>query len=589
MIERPTPQRVLIANRGEIAVRVARACRDTGRTSIAVYADEDVDSMHVRVADEAYALSTADGYLDGAVVIEVARRAGADAIHPGYGFLSENADFAAAVIKAGLVWVGPPAEVIRVLGDKVTARQLALEVGAPLAAGSDGALVDAGEAVAFAREAGLPIMIKAAHGGGGRGIRIVRRLEDVAELYAAAVREAIAAFGEGACFAERYLVRPRHVEVQILADAHGGVAAIGTRDCSVQRRHQKLVEEAPAPDLPEPLRRRLLTSAEDICRAAGYVGAGTVEYLLAEDGTLAFLEVNTRLQVEHPVTEEVTGLDLVGWQLAIAAGAELGPTVWAAREAALSGAERRHAIELRLTAEDPGRGFLPSPGKVARWDLPAGPGVRVDAGYQAGDAVPEAFDSLLAKIIVSGPDRAIAVARARRALAEVEVVGVATVAPFLAAVLEAAEFADDFDVHTAWVEEEFTERFEGQPATDPAEADPVERTWLEIEGRRVRVGIPAGLVGSLGRRTDHDSGARNHDQSGPGKQADEGAVRAPVSGTLGVWGEVDGATVAEGQRVGTIEAMKMETPIIAQVDGTLRLMAEPGSSVKRGDEVARID
>ncbi|MGF1661904.1 MAG: acetyl/propionyl/methylcrotonyl-CoA carboxylase subunit alpha, partial [Kineosporiaceae bacterium] len=461
---------VLIANRGEIAVRVARACADAGLRSVAVYAEPDADALHVRAADAAYALggvTAAESYLDVGKLLDVAARAGADAVHPGYGFLAENAGFARAVIDAGLVWIGPPPEAIDALGDKVRARAIAAAVGAPLAPGTPGPIADAGEAVAFAREHGVPIAIKAAFGGGGRGLKVARTLEEIPELFDSAVREATAAFGRGECFVERYLDRPRHVETQCLADAHGGVVVVSTRDCSLQRRHQKLVEEAPAPFLTPEQERRLYDASKAILRRAGYVGAGTCEFLVAADGTVSFLEVNTRLQVEHPVSEEVTGFDLVREQFRLAAGEPLGyddPPV------------RGHSIEWRVNGEDPARGFLPAPGAVARWAPPGGPGVRLDAGVEAGSVVSGAFDSLLGKLIVTGRTRAEALARSRRALAEFAVEGLPTTLPFFRAVVDDPAFApadgSAMTVHTRWIETEWAPA-EAAAAPAPAAATPV--------------------------------------------------------------------------------------------------------------------
>ncbi|HEX9624795.1 MAG TPA: biotin carboxylase N-terminal domain-containing protein, partial [Streptosporangiaceae bacterium] len=443
-------RKVLIANRGEIAVRVARACADAGLASVAVYSEPDLDALHVRMADEAYALggtSAADSYLDIAKVLKAAAESGADAVHPGYGFLAENAQFASEVIATGLTWIGPPPAAIEALGDKTAARAIARRVGAPLAPGTDGPISGPDEAVGFAAEHGLPIAIKAAYGGGGRGLKVARTTEEIAELYESAVREAVASFGRGECFVERYLDKPRHVETQCLADVHGNVVVVSTRDCSLQRRHQKLVEEAPAPFLTADQEALLRSSSKAILREAGYVGAGTCEFLVARDGTVSFLEVNTRLQVEHPVTEEVSGIDLVLAMFAIADGQPLGfddPPL------------RGHSIEFRLNAEDPGRGFLPAPGTLTRWSPPSGPGVRVDSGYVAGMTVPQMYDSLIAKLIVTGADRAQALARARRALAEFEIGGMPTVLPFHRAVVSDPAFTGEpFSVHTRWIETEF--------------------------------------------------------------------------------------------------------------------------------------
>ncbi|MFP3714313.1 acetyl/propionyl/methylcrotonyl-CoA carboxylase subunit alpha [Puerhibacterium sp. TATVAM-FAB25] len=566
--------KVLVANRGEIAVRVARACRDLGVASVAVYADPDRDALHVRVADEAWALpgrTAAETYLDAGALLDVARRSGADAVHPGYGFLSEDAAFARAVLDAGLAWVGPPPETIELLGDKVAARALARSVGAPLVPGTDGPVASAAEAVAFAEAHGLPVAIKAAHGGGGRGLRVAHVLDEVAELFEAARREATAAFGRGECYVERFLERPRHLEAQVLADAHGNVVVVGTRDCSLQRRHQKLVEEAPAPFLPDGVGERVAAAARAVCAAAGYRGAGTVEFLLGVDGTLSFLEVNTRLQVEHPVTEETTGLDLVVEQLRIADGRPLSVTA--------PPPVRGHAVELRINAEDPARGFLPSPGRVERFDAPAGPGVRVDAGVTAGSTVPGEFDSLIAKVVVWGPTRDAALARARRAAAELRVDGVPTVLPFHRAVLADPAFAApggaaDFAVHTQWIETELAARPAVQALADPGPEPGVVETWVELDGRRTRLRVPAEALGGL-------AGLAGPGAAAPGAADADGrtAVVAPVPGTLVRWLADDGAAVADGQPLAVVEAMKAETRLVAETAGTLAHAAAPGDAV----------
>ena len=573
-------KRILIANRGEIAVRIARACADTGRTSIAVYADSDADAQHVRLADEAFSLegeTSAETYLNIEKIIAVAKTAHADAVHPGYGFLSENADFARAVIDAGLTWIGPPPEAIDKLGDKVAARAVATSVGAPLAQGTPGPVETADEALAFAREVGLPVAIKASFGGGGRGMRVAHTEAEVPEQFNAATSEAKQAFGRGECFVEQYLENPRHVEVQVLADTHGAVVALGTRDCSLQRRNQKLVEEAPAPFLTAEQESEFLDSAASICREAGYVGAGTVEYLLAQDGTISFLEVNTRLQVEHPVTELTSDLDLVDWQLRIAEGKALPEDLGAASR---GGKSHGHAIEFRINAEDPGRGYLPSPGEITRIEFPAGPGIRVDAGVTTGSLVPPHFDSMIAKLIVWGPDRDTALARSRRALREFTVEGVATVLPFDAAVVDDPDFAaataDDFAVHTRWIETQFAQRFDPAPASDPVNAG-VTRTWIEVDGKRVRLGLPAGLaLGGV-------SGGGGEAASGGASAEDPGALTANAPGTLSSWLVDDGAQVSAGDPVAVIEAMKMESEVTAPVSGVLSHTAEPGSSLQAGE------
>jgi acetyl-CoA/propionyl-CoA carboxylase biotin carboxyl carrier protein len=486
-------RKVLIANRGEIAVRVVRACRDAGLASVAVYGEHDLDALHVTMADEAFALggqSAAESYLDVGKILKAAADSGADAVHPGYGFLAENAGFAREVIAAGLTWIGPPPAAIDALGDKTAARHIARKVGAPLSPGTDGPVSGAREASAFAAEHGLPIAIKAAYGGGGRGLKVARTMAEIPERFDSAVREAVASFGRGECFVERYLDRPRHVETQCLADRQGNVVVVSTRDCSLQRRHQKVVEEAPAPFLSAEQETLLRESSRALLREAGYVGAGTCEFLVGQDGTVSFLEVNTRLQVEHPVTEEVSGIDLVREMFRIADGEELGygdPEV------------HGHSIEFRINAEDPGRNFLPAPGRISSWDPPSGPGVRLDAGYGPGMTVPQAFDSLIAKLIVTGASRAEALQRARRALAEFEIGGMPTLLPFHRAVVSDPAFtAEPFTVHTRWIETEFAVDLPPQDAAGPAGGDgqPAarERLTVEVGGRRLEVTIPAGLM-----------------------------------------------------------------------------------------------
>jgi acetyl-CoA/propionyl-CoA carboxylase, biotin carboxylase, biotin carboxyl carrier protein len=577
-------RKVLVANRGEIAVRVIRACRDAGLESVAVYAEPDLEALHVRLADEAFALGGAtagDSYLKLDKLLEACRRSGADAVHPGYGFLAESAEFAQAVADAGLVWMGPPAEVIRRLGDKVEARRIAMAVGAPLVPGSDGPVADADAAAAFADEHGLPIAIKAAFGGGGRGLRVARSAEEIPEQFAAATREAEAAFGRGECYVERYLDRPRHVEVQVLADDHGAVVAVGDRDCSLQRRHQKLVEEAPAPSLDDRLRAEIHRAARDICAEAGYAGAGTVEFLLGDDGTVTFLEVNTRLQVEHPVTEEVTGIDLVREMFRVAAGERLSPG---------TPAVRGHAIEFRINGEDPGRGFLPTPGTVTRWRPPSGPGVRLDAGVEQGSVVGGAFDSLLAKLIVTGADRRQALERSRRALDEFEVEGLATVLPFHRLVVREPAFAEEFAVHTGWIEaEQDGWDLPAQPApTTPDEAAERERVVVEVGGRRLEVTLPAGLgapPGPARRPTRPRPQAAAADAP-----ADEDALVAPMEGTVVKVAVDDGQQVSEGDLVLVLEAMKMEQPLGAHKAGTVAgLQVEVGAKLTSGATVCRIE
>ncbi len=584
-------RKVLIANRGEIAVRVARACRDAGLGSVAVYAEPDRDALHVRLADEAFALggqTPGESYLDIGKVLDAAKASGADAVHPGYGFLSENADFAQAVLDAGLTWVGPPPAAIRALGDKVAARHIAERAGAPLVAGTKDPVSGADEVVAFAEEHGLPVAIKAAYGGGGRGLKVARELSEVAELYDSAVREAVAAFGRGECFVERYLDKPRHVETQVLADTHGNVVVVSTRDCSLQRRHQKLVEEAPAPFLSEEQVRTLYDSSKAIMREAGYVGAGTVEFLVGQDGTISFLEVNTRLQVEHPVTEEISGIDLVREQFRIAAGGELpfgDPPL------------RGHSIEFRINGEDPGRGFLPAPGALTAWRAPDGPGVRLDSGVEDGSVIGGAFDSLLAKLIVTGSDRAQALERARRALDEFEVDGMATALPFHRAVVRDPAFAPDgeapFTVHTRWIETEFDNTIPpyaggGAPAEEPAER---ERVVVEVGGRRLEVVLPAGLAAGTAANAAGAGGAKPRRSAGrKGAAAVSGdSLASPMQGTIVKIAVKDGQSVAAGDLVVVLEAMKMEQPITAHKAGTVTaLAAEVGATVTSGAVLCEI-
>ncbi len=578
-------RKVLIANRGEIAVRIARACRDAGLTSVAVYAEPDIDALHVRLADEAYALggtTPTTSYLDMGKVLAAAAASGADAVHPGYGFLSENADFATAVIDAGLTWIGPPPDAIRRLGDKVEARHLAAAVGAPLVPGTADPVSGADEVVAFAREHGLPVAIKAAFGGGGRGLKVARTLEEVPELYASAVREAETAFGRGECFVERYLDRPRHVEAQVLGDQHGTVVVVGDRDCSLQRRHQKLVEEAPAPCLSDDQRATLHTAAHDICAKAGYAGAGTVEFLVGQDGTISFLEVNTRLQVEHPVTEEVTGLDLVREMFRIADGQRLDyPTP----------APRGHAIEFRINGEDPGRGFLPGPGTVSVWRPPAGPGVRLDSGVTVGSVVGAAFDSLLAKLIVSGRDRKQALERSRRALDEFTVEGLATALPFHRAVVRDPAFTERFGVHTRWIETEWaadTEPYAGRTGEAEPAADR-ESITVEVGGRRLEVTLPAGLGRTAGPTVPARSPARRRNPAKGGGGLSGDSLTSPMQGTLVKIAVAEGQRVEPGDLVVVLEAMKMEQPINAHKAGTVtNLVAEVGAIVATGAVICEL-
>ncbi len=579
---------VLIANRGEIAVRVARACRDAGLVSVAVYAEPDADAMHVRAADEAYALggsTPAESYLDAAKLLDAAARADADAVHPGYGFLSENADFAQAVLDAGLIWIGPSPQAIRDLGDKVTARHIAARAGAPLVPGTADPVGGADEVVAFAREHGLPVAIKAAFGGGGRGLKVARTLEEIPELFDSAVREAVSAFGRGECFVERYLDRPRHVEAQILADQHGTVVVVGTRDCSLQRRHQKLVEEAPAPFLTDDQRDRIHTAARAICREAGYHGAGTVEFLIGPDGTISFLEVNTRLQVEHPVSEETSGIDLVREQFRIADGERLRITE--------DPAPRGHSIEFRINGEDAGRGFLPAPGVVSLFVAPGGPGVRVDSGVESGSVISGAFDSLLAKLIVTGADRDEALARSRRALAEMRADGMATVLPFHRAVVDDPAFVGDgttFGVHTRWIETEFVNAIEpfGGAAGGGEPTEPRQLVVAEVNGRRVEISLPGDLVAAGGRQRTRPRRA-GRERAGRAGAASGNAVTAPMQGTVVKVAVADGAVVTTGDLIAVIEAMKMENPVTAHRDGTISgLAVEVGAQVAAGALIAEI-
>lgn len=576
-------RKVLIANRGEIAVRVARACRDYGVASVAVYADPDADALHVRAADEAWALHgvrPADTYLDIAKLLDIARRSGADAVHPGYGFLSERAEFARAVMQAGLTWIGPRPETIEALGDKVAARKIARQVGAPLVAGTAEPVQSAEEVMAFARAHGLPIAIKAAFGGGGRGLKVAWKMEEVAELYDSAVREATAAFGRGECFVEQFLDRPRHIEAQVLADQHGQVVVLGTRDCSLQRRNQKLVEEAPAPFLTDAQRTSIHRAAQAICAAAGYVSAGTVEFLLSRTGQISFLEVNTRLQVEHPVTEETTGVDLVVEQLRIADGLPLSLTE--------TPVPRGHSIEFRINAEDPGRGYLPTPGRIEHFAAPSGPGVRLDSGVAAGSVIPGSFDSLMAKLIVSGATREQALQRARRALAEFQIEGVASVLPFHRAVVQDPAFTAEqgFGVHTRWIETEMQQHWLPAPRPDAVAETPLQRCYMEIDGKRVRLGLPALLLPGL-------SAAGGVAAPVAGQLASAGAlqpgeVAAPMAGSLVAWKVDDGAQVGEGAVLALMEAMKMETAITATASGTLQQVATAGALLQAGQVVARI-
>jgi acetyl-CoA/propionyl-CoA carboxylase biotin carboxyl carrier protein len=582
---------VLIANRGEIAVRVIRACRDSGLQSVAVYADPDRDALHVQLADQAFALggsTAAESYLDVAKILDAAQKAGADAVHPGYGFLSENADFAQAVIDAGLTWIGPPPEAIRSLGDKVSARHIAQRAGAPQVPGTAEPVTGSDEIVGFAKEFGLPVAIKAAFGGGGRGLKVARTLEEIPDLYDSAVREAVAAFGRGECFVERYLDSPRHVETQCLADQHGNVVVVSTRDCSLQRRHQKLVEEAPAPFLSDAQLHEIYSSSKAILKEAGYYNAGTCEFLVGTDGTISFLEVNTRLQVEHPVTEEVAGIDLVREQFRIAEGGVIDyddPVL------------RGHSFEFRINGEDPGRGFLPAPGALTVWNLPSGPGIRVDTGFRAGDVIGGNFDSLLAKLVVTGRDRQEALDRARRALDEFEVDGIATALTFHRVVVRDPDFApadpdDAFKVHTRWIETEFDNTIPAYSGgTDGVrESEERETVVVEVGGRRVAVTLPAGLGASAGAA---GAGGASPKKRKAGKKAGAAATGdslvAPMQGTIVKVEVEEGQHVEAGDLVVVLEAMKMEQPLTAHKAGTItKLTAEKGATVPTGTVLCEI-
>ncbi len=567
---------VLIANRGEIAVRVARAARDHGIRSIAIYSDEDRNSLHVATADEAHALhglSAAETYLDQNKIIEIAQRSGADAVHPGYGFLSENADFADRVIAAGLIWIGPPPAAIRALGDKVSARKIASEAGAPLVAGTIDPVDTPDEIIAFAKEHGLPVAIKAAHGGGGRGLKVARTMEEIPELFASAVREAITGFGRGECFVERYLDKPRHVETQVLVDSKGNAVVVSTRDCSLQRRHQKLVEEAPAPFLTEKQIEQLYSSSKAIMKLAGYVGAGTCEFLIGIDGTISFLEVNTRLQVEHPVSEEVTGIDLVRQQFRIADGEEISP---------IDPIVRGHSIEFRINGEDPGRGFLPSLGTITKWEVPSGPGVRIDAGFDHGHTIGSHFDSLLAKLIVTGATREETIQRARRALREFEIGGLATALPFHRAIVEDPNFTDEFKVYTSYIENEFNneiEPFNFKAGVSDTKSN--SRTVVaEVNGKRFDVVI----------HTPEPAVKRHRVKpSGVTKLAGD-AIVSPMQGTVVKILKSNGESVQAGDLIVVLEAMKMEQPLVAHKAGKIAaLTVSVGETVASGSNLCLIE
>ena len=567
---------VLIANRGEIAVRVARAARDHGIKSIAIYSDEDRTSLHVATADEAYALnglSAAETYLDQKKIIEIAKKSGADAVHPGYGFLSENADFADLVIAADLIWIGPPPNAIRLLGDKVSARKIAAEVGAPLVAGTVDPVDSPEEIIAFAKEHGLPVAIKAAHGGGGRGLKVAHTIEEIPELFASAVREAITGFGRGECFVERYLDKPRHVETQVLIDAKGNAIVVSTRDCSLQRRHQKLVEEAPAPFLTQGQIDQLYSSSKAIMKNAGYIGAGTCEFLIGSDGTISFLEVNTRLQVEHPVSEEVTGLDLVREQFRIADGQSINPV-----DPIVHG----HSIEFRINGEDPGKGFLPSLGTITKWEVPSGPGVRIDAGFDHGHTIGSHFDSLLAKLIVTAATREEAIERARRALREFDIGGLATALPFHRAIVDDPNFNKDFKVYTSYIENEFKNEippFSFKQGTADSKAAS-QKIIAEVDGHRFEVLL----------HTPEPIQKRHRVKSNAITALAGDSLESPMQGTVVKIVKSNGDRVEVGDLIVVLEAMKMEQPLIAHKAGTIaKLQVNVGQTVASGATLCLIE
>ncbi|OCG40443.1 acetyl/propionyl/methylcrotonyl-CoA carboxylase subunit alpha [Gilliamella apicola] len=571
--------KVLIANRGEIAVRIVRACRDMGFLSVAIYADADINALHVQMADEAYGLAgnmPSETYLDIDKIIGIVKKSGATMVHPGYGFLSERVEFAKAVQDAGLIWVGPNPETIEILGDKVKARQLALQVGAPLVVGTKEPAKNAKEAIEFAHAHGLPIAIKAAFGGGGRGLKVAWQMDEVEELYHSAVREATTAFGRGECFIEQFLHNPRHVEAQVIADTLGNIVVVGTRDCSLQRRNQKLIEESPAPFITAQLEQQIIQSSIDICAKANYVGVGTVEFLLSQDGKLSFLEVNTRLQVEHPVTEEITGIDLVVEQLRIAQGLPLSINEMPKPKA--------HAIEFRINAEDAANGFLPVAGTITRFDVPTGPGVRIDSGVMAGSTIPATFDSLMGKLIIVGNNRQQAIARARRALAEFTIEGVASVLPFDRAVIEHSDFCDDFNVHTRWIETEFSATIAPAKRQIPQKEAALTHTFIEIDGKRCKLGLPAQLFAGLSLQTE----ANLDTSSSVKEQLSELIVQSPVSGSLFKWVINDNQSVNAGDVIAIMEAMKMEVQVIAHRNGVLKQILKEGNYVNAGSPVAEI-
>ena len=574
--EQQLTEKLLIANRGEIAVRIINACRDMGIASVAVYADDDISSMHVELADEAWGLAGAtakETYLSIPAIIDIAKKSKATMVHPGYGFLSERAEFAQAVIDAGLKWVGPSPNAIEKLGDKIEARKIAASVGAPLVHGTQDPLQNADEALDFAKQFGLPIAIKAAFGGGGRGLKVVWKLEDVKELYDSAVREAQAAFGRGECFVEQYLDQPRHVEAQVIADQHGNVVVLGTRDCSLQRRNQKLIEEAPAPFVSDETYQEILTSAKNICQAANYVGAGTVEYLLSRDGKLSFLEVNTRLQVEHPVTEETAKVDLVVEQIRVALGHELSIKETPKAEG--------HAIEFRINAEDPSRGFIPAFGTLSLFEAPSGNGVRIDTGVRTGSLVSSHFDSLMAKLIVTGPTREIAIARAKRALKQFKIEGIASVLDFHRAVLNETDFTDEFKVHTRWIENDFKQDLKPIKRSIPNHQQPMLLSYIEIDGKLHRLGLPAGMFAQ---------GAVPATQAEPSpiQEVQPEHLLAPINGVISAWKVQNDEQVQEGQVVAIMEAMKMEVQVLAHRSGKMVITAEQATTCQADQPIAQI-
>ncbi|MGE8564513.1 MAG: acetyl/propionyl/methylcrotonyl-CoA carboxylase subunit alpha, partial [Acinetobacter bohemicus] len=556
--------------------RIINACRDMGITSVAVYADDDISSMHVELADEAWGLAGAtakETYLSIPAIIDIAKKSKATMVHPGYGFLSERAEFAQAVIDAGLKWVGPSPSAIEKLGDKIEARKIAASVGAPLVHGTQDPLQNADEALDFAKQFGLPIAIKAAFGGGGRGLKVVWKLEDVKELYDSAVREAQAAFGRGECFVEQYLDQPRHVEAQVIADQHGNVVVLGTRDCSLQRRNQKLIEEAPAPFVSDAIYQEILTSAKNICQAANYVGAGTVEYLLSRDGKLSFLEVNTRLQVEHPVTEETAKVDLVVEQIRVALGHELS-----IKETPKA---QGHAIEFRINAEDPSRGFIPAFGTLSLFEAPSGNGVRVDTGVRTGSLVSSHFDSLMAKLIVTGPTREIAIARAKRALKQFKIEGIASVLDFHRAVLNETDFTDEFKVHTRWIENDFKQDLKPTKRSIPNHQQPMLLSYIEIDGKLHRLGLPAGMFAQ-------GTVPATQAEPSPIPEVQPEHLLAPINGVISAWKVQNDEQVKEGQVVAIMEAMKMEVPVLAHRSGKIIIIAEQATTCQADQPIAQI-